>query len=74
MTRVPLNRDDLVPAARAAFGTGRRLVGAERLRGGSKKGVYRLVFDDETTLSGYIWDEAENYWPAPQQTAGPEHP
>jgi fermentation-respiration switch protein FrsA (DUF1100 family) len=35
----------------------------ERLRGGSKKGVYRLSFDDGTSVIGYVWGAAENYWP-----------
>lgn len=37
-----------------------------RLRRGSKKGVYRLGFDDGSTAVAYVWDEAENYWPAPR--------
>lgn len=57
----------LVPVVRAAFGPGQRVVGVQRLRGGSKKGVYRLVLDDERTVACYIWSEQENYWPA----AGP---
>jgi aminoglycoside phosphotransferase (APT) family kinase protein len=50
--------------ARAALGGGRRLEAVERVAGGSKKGVYRLVMDDATTAVAYLWDEAENYWPA----------
>jgi hypothetical protein len=55
--------DDLAGVARAALGAGHRLVGLARLRGGSKKGVYRLIFDDDSTAIVYIWDDAENYWP-----------
>jgi hypothetical protein len=33
--------ENLVDIARAAFGPGRRLTAVDRLRGGSKKGVYR---------------------------------
>ncbi|MEV7796660.1 phosphotransferase [Streptomyces sp. NPDC087512] len=51
-------------AARAALGGGRRLEAVERVAGGSKKGVYRLVMDDATTAIAYLWDGAENYWPA----------
>ncbi|GAA3655263.1 phosphotransferase family protein [Streptomyces chitinivorans] len=51
-------------AARAALGGGRRLEAVERVVGGSKKGVYRLVMDDGTTAIAYLWDDAENYWPA----------
>jgi hypothetical protein len=55
--------------ARAALGAERRLVGAERLAGGSKKGVYRLSFDDGSTAIVYIWDDAEDYWPAAHSDA-----
>ncbi|MFI6274857.1 phosphotransferase family protein [Streptomyces sp. NPDC050988] len=56
-------RARLAGAARAALGGGRRLEAAERIAGGSKKGVYRLVMDDATTAIAYLWDDAENYWP-----------
>ncbi|MCX5602455.1 phosphotransferase [Streptomyces phaeochromogenes] len=56
-------RAQLAGAARAALGGGRRLEAAERIAGGSKKGVYRLVMDDSTTAIAYLWDDAENYWP-----------
>lgn len=36
----------------------------QRLTGGSKKGAHRLVMDDATTAIAYLWDAAENYWPA----------
>ncbi|MGW1787131.1 beta-ketoacyl synthase N-terminal-like domain-containing protein, partial [Streptomyces sp. NPDC002143] len=26
--------------------------------------MYRLVMDDATTAIAYLWDDAENYWPA----------
>lgn len=57
-------RERLADAARDALGGGRRLAAVERVTGGSKKGVYRLVMDDATTAVAYLWDEAENYWPA----------
>ncbi|MEU0781241.1 phosphotransferase [Streptomyces sp. NPDC006173] len=60
--RRAVTRDDLDGVACAAFGNGRRLTGVSRLRGGSKKGVYRLVLDDDSTAVAYIWDESENYW------------
>lgn len=56
-------RERLAGAARAALGGGRRLSAVERLAGGSKKGVYRLLMDDGTTAIAYRWDRAENYWP-----------
>lgn len=59
-----MGRERWAGAARAALGGGRRLAGVERLAGGSKKGVYRLVMDDGTTAIGYLWAREENYWPA----------
>lgn len=59
-----VTRKQLAGAAKAALGGGRRLAAAERVAGGSKKGVYRLVMDDATTAIAYLWDDAENYWPA----------
>ncbi|MFF9093989.1 phosphotransferase family protein [Streptomyces sp. NPDC014802] len=59
-----MTRERLAGVARAALGGGRRLEAVERVAGGSKKGVYRLVMDDATTAIAYLWDDAENYWPA----------
>ncbi|MER6162123.1 aminoglycoside phosphotransferase family protein [Streptomyces sp. NPDC001868] len=59
-----MTRERLAGAARAALGGGRRLEAVERIAGGTKKGVYRLVMDDATTAVAYLWDDAENYWPA----------
>ncbi|WP_326813205.1 phosphotransferase [Streptomyces scopuliridis] len=59
-----MTREQLAGAARAALGGGRRLEVVERVAGGSKKGVYRLVMDDATTAIAYVWDDAENYWPS----------
>ncbi|CAM5680594.1 hypothetical protein SALBM311S_06251 [Streptomyces alboniger] len=59
-----VTREQLAGAARAAFGGGRLLEAVERVAGGSKKGVYRLVMDDATTAIAYVWDDTENYWPA----------
>lgn len=63
-TTEPMERDQLAGLTRAAFGARRRLGGLTRLRGGSKKGVYRAAFDDGFTAIIYIWADAENYWPA----------
>ncbi|MCX4905702.1 phosphotransferase family protein [Streptomyces sp. NBC_00878] len=60
--RRELTRDDLTPLARAAVGRTRRLAGVSRLRGGTKKGVYRLAFDDDTTAVAYVWSPDEDYW------------
>jgi len=59
-----VTRDQLAGAARAVLGGGRRLEAVERVAGGTKKGVYRLTMDDATTAIAYLWDDAENYWPA----------
>lgn len=57
-------RERLADAARTALGGGRRLEAVTRVTGGSRKGVYRLVMDDATTAIAYLWDAAENHWPA----------
>ncbi|MFF4832040.1 phosphotransferase family protein [Streptomyces sp. NPDC001315] len=61
-TRALLTRSDLAPLARAALGPARTLTAVTRLRGGSKKGVYRLAFDDATTAIAYVWSPDEDYW------------
>ncbi len=53
--------DRLRVAARAAFG--RTPSGWEQLRGGTKKGVYRIVLDDDTSAVVYSWAAEENHWP-----------
>lgn len=58
-----MTREELAPAARAALGGGRRLERAERLTGGTRKGVYRLTMDDASTAIAYVWAASENYWP-----------
>lgn len=63
-TRKPLTRSDLAPLARAALGPTRTLTAVARLRGGTRKGVYRLAFDDGTTAVAYIWSADEDYWDA----------
>jgi hypothetical protein len=40
------------------------------MTGGSKKGVYRLAFDDGSSVVGYLWNEEENYWPAVSRPPG----
>jgi hypothetical protein len=49
---------------REVFGARRRLVEAGRLTGGSKKGVYRLAFDDGWSAVLYVWSEDEDFWDA----------
>src|SRR5215469_1890429 len=64
---------DFVPVVRATFGGGRQLTEVRRLRGGSKKGVYRLGFADGTAVVGYVWSPEENYWPDAPGSAGDSH-
>jgi hypothetical protein len=65
--------DQLAGVVRAALGPGRRIARAERLRGGSKKGVYRLTLDDDATLIAYLWDAAEDYWPTTRADEAADH-
>jgi hypothetical protein len=66
--------EELSGLSRAAFGTTLQLVAVDRLRGGSRKGVYRLHFDNATTAILYRWAEAENYWPDDNTQADPAGP
>ncbi len=61
-TRKELTRTDLSPLSRAALG--RAPTAVTRVRGGSKKGVYRLVFEDGTTAVAYVWSPDEDLWDA----------
>ncbi|MFG2303967.1 phosphotransferase family protein [Actinacidiphila glaucinigra] len=51
---------------REALGAGVDVVGVDRLRGGSKKGVYRVHVRGSRAASVivYSWAEGENFWPA----------
>lgn len=64
----------LAGVVRAACGGARRITALDRLRGGTKKGVYRLALDDGSHVVVYLWDEAENYWPADPHAADPRDP
>ncbi|WP_329485768.1 aminoglycoside phosphotransferase family protein [Kitasatospora sp. NBC_01246] len=57
--------EDLSDVVRQALGAGCRIVGVDRLRGGSKKGVYRVRLDGSGTESVivYRWSDGENFWP-----------
>ncbi|MFI6618184.1 phosphotransferase family protein [Streptomyces sp. NPDC050528] len=65
-TRKTLTPTDLSPFARAL---GHTLTDVTRLRGGSKKGVYRLTFQDRSTAVAYVWSPDEDLW-----DAGPADP
>jgi Phosphotransferase enzyme family len=62
--RRPASAGQLAGLMRAAVGSRRQLRTVIRLPGASKKGVYRAVFADDSTAIVYIWDAAEDYWPA----------
>ncbi|MET7490493.1 phosphotransferase [Streptomyces sp. NPDC005538] len=63
-SRSTLTKDRLADVARAATGAARHLTAVTRLRGGSKKGVYRLTFDDDSTAVAYVWSPDEDLWDA----------
>ncbi|MFI9807233.1 phosphotransferase family protein [Streptomyces sp. NPDC052301] len=65
-TRQPRTVADLVPLVRAALGRHRTLSAVTRLRGGSRKGVYRLTLDDSRTAVAYVWSPDEDYWDQPE--------
>ncbi|MFD6281849.1 phosphotransferase [Streptomyces sp. NPDC060209] len=69
---------DVPEVVREALGPGCRTLGVERLRGGSKKGVYRVRVGGCRTASVivYRWADEENFWPeaAEQASADPFAP
>jgi hypothetical protein len=58
-----------------ALGAEARVVGVDRLRGGSKKGVYRVHTSGShaASLIVYSWAENENFWPT-AEAIDPAHP
>ncbi|MEV5440991.1 phosphotransferase [Streptomyces sp. NPDC052644] len=58
-----------------ALGAKARLVGVDRLRGGSKKGVYRVHTSGShaTSVIVYSWAAQENFWPT-TEAIDPAHP
>jgi phosphotransferase family enzyme len=54
--------ETLTPVVRDVFGTDRRIASADRLRDGTKKGVYRVTLDDATSAIVYVWNADEDYW------------
>jgi hypothetical protein len=52
----------LTGVVREVFGSDRRIVGVDRLTGGSKKGVYRVALDDRSSAVVYVWNAEEDYW------------
>ncbi|MFF9393365.1 phosphotransferase family protein [Streptomyces griseoluteus] len=65
--RVFTDPTELRRLVRDGLGPGCRVTGVERLRGGSKKGVYRLAVTGvgaPPTVIAYSWAPQENYWPS----------
>lgn len=67
--------EDLSDVVRDALGSGYRITDAERLLGGSKKGVYRIRLDGGAIESVivYRWTSGEDFWPGPGE-ADPADP
>jgi hypothetical protein len=59
-----VEREVVVCADLAEVGFERELVSVAPLRGGTRKGVHRLTFDDDSTAVLYTWDPAADYWPS----------
>jgi hypothetical protein len=70
--RAFLTIDDVAGLTAEQFGSDRRVLSLDRLTGGTKKGVYRLRFADDSTKVLYVWADDENYWP-PAETV-PDDP
>ncbi|MFY1688903.1 hypothetical protein [Plantactinospora sp. WMMB782] len=70
MDRRFADRKWLAAVVRDGLGTDRRIDELTRLRGGTKKGVYRLGLDDRSTVVAYVWSPDENYWPERLRSAG----
>lgn len=54
---------EVAAIAEPLLGANRHVAGVERLRGGSKKGVYRLLLGDGSRVVMYLWRPEESYWP-----------
>ena len=52
----------LAGLVQSAFGADARPRHVSRLRGASKKGVYRVILDGGSTAIVYVWDPREDYW------------
>ncbi|AJE44081.1 aminoglycoside phosphotransferase family protein [Streptomyces nodosus] len=65
-----MDDQDLSGLVRDALGAGRRVVAVDRLRGGSRKGVYRVRLDGGRTPSVivYNWAATESFWPGARET------
>ena len=59
-----VDADSLGDVVRTALGADHRISGVTALRGGSKKGVYRVTCTGGARVIFYIWDDVHNHWPA----------
>lgn len=71
-SRLLVDPHSLHALAREVLGPRTEVVGVERLRAGTKKGVYRLVSATGAGVLVYVWGGRENYWPLRQQGRGSE--
>jgi Phosphotransferase enzyme family len=69
----PAGRTQLARLVQAAFGRQRPNMAVTRLRGASKKGVYRATLADASTVIVYVWDDAEDFWPASDVEPASDH-
>jgi aminoglycoside phosphotransferase (APT) family kinase protein len=58
-----IDADSLRDVVRTALGADHRISGVTALRGGSKKGVYRVTCTGGATVIVYIWDDTHDHWP-----------
>lgn len=65
---------ELQALVRRALGAHADLQDVQRLRGGTKKGVYRLTLVDGSSVIVYLWSSQENYWPVREGIAEDRDP
>ncbi|WP_307851321.1 phosphotransferase [Nocardiopsis sp. MG754419] len=61
----------LIESATAALGSGTVFTRVRRLRGGTKKGVFRLTSPCGASVVAYLWSARENHWPAREREEDP---
>lgn len=63
MLSEPFETDALQRIVDGALWPGLPIRGVTRLRGGTKKGVFRVSFDADRSVILYVWGASENLWP-----------
>ncbi|GLY29325.1 aminoglycoside phosphotransferase family protein [Kineosporia sp. NBRC 101731] len=67
--------ENLAGLVQIALGTAVPVTGIQRLRGGSKKGVYRVhLGGPPTSVMVYSWAQEENFWPRATDAPDPGDP